>query len=61
MEDGTLTFRLERVLARRIMKKGNHTGTKLLVQWEGMNEEDDLWVDVDELRKQCPELESEFF
>lgn len=61
MADGMLAPKLHRILARRMKKKGNRARAEILAQWEGSNEEDASWVDVDELRRQCPELVGEFF
>ena len=61
MADGTLAPKIHKILARRMKKKGNVAGTDLLIQWEGSNEEDALWVDLGELRRQYPELVGEFF
>ena len=61
LKDGTLTPKLEKVLARRMKKKGNYAGTDLLVQWEGYNEENAIWVDVEELQQKYPELIGKLF
>ena len=61
MEEGTLVPEPEKILERRLKKKGNHAGVECLVQWEGTNEEDAMWIDVEELRKKWPELEDEFY
>ncbi|KAA8517399.1 hypothetical protein F0562_017692 [Nyssa sinensis] len=50
MEDGPLTPKPEKVLARRLKKKRNQDGIELLVQWKGSNKKDAAWVDLDELR-----------
>ena len=44
-----------------MVKKGNQATTELLVQWEGSSEEDALYVELEQLRKQQPELMGEFF
>ena len=61
MENGTLAPIIHRVLGRRMKKKGNVAGSDLLIQWEGANEEDAVWVDVCELRRQYPELGGKLF
>lgn len=61
MADGTLAPKIKAVLQRRMVKKRNQASTELLVQWEGSREEDAIWVGVDTLRRQAPELEGEFF
>jgi hypothetical protein len=61
MEKATLTPKPEKILERRLKKKGNCAGVDFLVQWKRANEEDATWVDAEELRKTYPELVGEFF
>ncbi|KAA8524244.1 hypothetical protein F0562_010667 [Nyssa sinensis] len=61
MEDEALAPKPEKVLAKRLKKKGNQAGAALLVQWKGSNKEDATWVDIDELWQKYPELMGKFF
>lgn len=40
MEDGTMALDLEKILDRRLKRKGAQAGVDLLVQWRGAMEED---------------------
>jgi hypothetical protein len=61
MEEGTLTPEPEKILDRRLKKKGNRAGVDFLVQWKGANEEDATWIDGEKLSQTYPELVGEFF
>ena len=61
MDSGALTPIPEKILERRLKKKGNRAGVDFLVQWKGADEGDATWMDADELKKTYPELEVELF
>ncbi|KAA8532321.1 hypothetical protein F0562_032354 [Nyssa sinensis] len=44
--DGFLEPKPERILQRRLKKKGNVAGVEVLVQWTGMEEADATWEDL---------------
>jgi len=54
--DGTLTPEPEKILLRRLKRKGKRAAIELLVQWKGTTEEEATWVDWAELKKNFPHL-----
>ncbi|KAA8515065.1 hypothetical protein F0562_018148 [Nyssa sinensis] len=61
MENGAMAPKPEKILERRLKKKGNRTGIDFLIKWKGANKEDATWVDAEELHRTYPELVGEFF
>ena len=61
MEEGTFVPELEKILDRRLKKKGNNTRVDFLVQQKGSNVEDATWIDTEDLRQTYPVFEDEFF
>jgi hypothetical protein len=54
--EATLAPEPEKILTRRLMRKGNRAGTKVLVQWAGTLVEDAIWEDLENLRERFPDL-----
>jgi len=54
--EGSLTAELEKILTRRLMKKGNRAGAEVLIQWAGATEEDATWEDLEVLQGRFPDL-----
>jgi len=54
--EGTLTAKPEKILTRRLMKKGNRAGVEVLIQWDGATEEDATWEDLEVLRGRFSDL-----
>lgn len=50
MSDGTLSPKLNQVLAKRMEEKGTQGRVDILIQWKGATPEDATWEDLDELR-----------
>ena len=58
MDDGTLAPEPEKIVNRRLKKKGSRAGVDLLVHWKGSDVDDATLVD--DLRQHYPELVDEF-
>ena len=61
MENGTMAPKPEKILKKRLKKKGNRAGVDILIQWKGANKEDATWVDAEGLRRTYLELVGKFF
>ncbi|KAJ0082798.1 hypothetical protein Patl1_12025 [Pistacia atlantica] len=59
--EGHLAPELEVILDRRIIKKGRRAGVEMLVKWKGAMEDDSTWVELDDLKRQFPDLKGKVF
>lgn len=59
--EGTLTPEPEKLLLRRMKKKGNRATTEVLIQWKGMTAEEATWEDLAELLQKFPDLVGKVF
>lgn len=56
-EEGQLLAQPEKILDRKMVKKGNHTATKVLVKWSNLSETEATWEDYWNLRAQFSDLD----
>lgn len=56
---GELHLNPEKILAWRIVKRGNHIITKILVKWHGCEEADATWEGYHQLQQRFPDLHLE--
>jgi len=54
--EGTLTAEPEKILTRRLMKKGNRAGAEVLIKWARATEEDATWEDLEVLQGRFSDL-----
>jgi hypothetical protein len=54
--EGTLTAEPDKILTRRLMKKGNRADAEVLIQWAGATEEDATWEDLEVLQGRFSDL-----
>ncbi|KAJ0026208.1 hypothetical protein Pint_07787 [Pistacia integerrima] len=59
--NGTLAPKPDKVLQRRLKEKGNQARVEVLVQWKGTQPEDATWEDLDEIKRNFPNLEGKVF
>lgn len=59
--EGTLTPEPEKVLQRRLTKRGNRAETEILIQWKGTSEEEATWEDFTAMKRRFPDLVGKVF
>jgi hypothetical protein len=59
--EGTLTLEPEKILTRRMKRKGNRAVTEVLTQWKGMLDKDATWKELETLHHRFPDLVGKVF
>lgn len=55
-DDGRVILTPTKILARRMVKRGNAATTKVLLQWSHLPDEETTWEDFEMVRRKFPHL-----
>lgn len=55
-DSGRVLLVASRILARRLVRRGNSPATELLVQWSHLPESEAAWEDIEYVRLKFPHL-----